>query len=316
LEGRRRQRVLHLDDTAEVRRLEVAGTAPGYTLEKDGASWKMLAPQKDAADTATADRVVTALKSLRATAIAAESATGAALKQYGLSPAKITVQLAVAAAGGKDNYRRTLLVGQPAPQKGSVAVKTYAKRDDAPTVFEVDQQIVKDLKKDLFDLQDKALAHANREDIRKIVLEQPGSPKMVVERKKEQPKDGGFADEIFTLLEPKQGPAKKWKASSALYSISGLRAAAFAAKPDAKAFDQARTVTLLGDGDKVLAKVRIGALTKDGNRRYVSSEGHSRIAEVEKATMEDLPKSVDDLLEPPPSSSTAPDGGTPLQAGK
>ncbi len=175
----RDKRVLHLDDTAEVRRVEVAGTAPAYALEKDGASWKMLAPQKDAADTATADRVATALKSLRATGIAAESAGGAALKQYGLSPAKITVQLTVAAAGGKDTYRRTLLLGQPAPQKGSVAVKTYAKRDDAPTVFEVDQQVLKDLQKDLFDLQDKALAHANREDVRKIVLEQPGSPKIV-----------------------------------------------------------------------------------------------------------------------------------------
>src|SRR5712671_1222001 len=200
----RDKRVLHLDDTAEVRRVEVAGTAPAYTLEKDGASWKLLAPQKDAADTATADRVATALKSLRATSIAAESADGAALKQYGLSPAKISVQVTVAA--GKDSFRRTLLLGQPAPQKGSVSVKTYAKRDDSPTVFEVDQQIVKDLKKDLFDLQDKALAHANREDVRKIVLEQPGSPKIVVERKKEQPKDGGFADETFSVLEPKQGP--------------------------------------------------------------------------------------------------------------
>src|SRR6266852_3408866 len=111
----RDKRVLHLDDTAEVRRVEVAGTAPAYALEKDGASWKMLAPQKDAADAATADRVAT------------------------------------------------------------------------------------------------ALAHANREDVRKIVLEQPGSPRIVVQRTKEQPKDGGFADESFTVLEPKQGPAKKWK---------------------------------------------------------------------------------------------------------
>ena len=61
--------------------------------------------------------------------------------------------------------------------------------------------------------------------MRKLVLEQPGSAKIVVERKKEQPKDGGFPDETFTLLEPKQGPAKKWKASSVLYSITGLRVA-------------------------------------------------------------------------------------------
>jgi len=310
----RDKRVLHLDDTAEVRRLEVAGTAPAYGLEKDGALWKMLAPQKEAADASTADRVATALKSLRATGIAAESAAGAALKQYGLSPAKITVQLTVAAPGGKDTYQRTLLVGQPAPQKGSVAVKTYAKRDDAPTVFEVDQQIVKDLKKELFELQDKALAHANREDVRKIVLEQPGSPKIVVQRTKEQPKDGAFADESFTVLEPKQGPAKKWKISSALYSLSGLRAAAFASKPDAKAFDGARTIALLGDGDKVLAKVRIGALTKDGKRRYASSDAQPRVAEIEKATVDDLPKSLDDVLEPPPSAT--PDAGTSAQASK
>jgi hypothetical protein len=310
----RDKRVLHLDDTAEVRRVEVAGVAPAYTLEKDGVSWKMLAPQKDAADTATADRVTTALKSLHATTIAAESAAGAALKQYGLSPAKITVRLTVAAAGGKDTYRRTLQLGQPAPEKGSVAVKTYAKRDDAPTVFEVDQQIMKDLQKDLFELQDKALAHANREDVRKIVLEQPGSPKIVVQRTKEQPKDGGFADESFTVLEPKQGPAKKGKISNALYSITGLRAAAFASKPEAKAFDQARTVTLLGDGDKVLAKVRVGALTKDGKRRYASSDAQPRIAEIEKATVDDLPKSLDDVLEPPPSPT--PDAGSPTQAAK
>ncbi|HYV65500.1 MAG TPA: DUF4340 domain-containing protein [Myxococcales bacterium] len=306
----RDKRVLHLDDAAEVRRVEVLGTSPAYALEKEGASWKLLAPQRDAADAGTADRVANSLKSLRGTAIAAESADGAALKQYGLSPAKVTVQATVGAAGGKDTYRRTLLIGQPAPQKGSVALKTYAKRDDAPTVFEVDQQVLKDLQKDLFELQDKALVKANREDVRKVVFEASGSPKIVVERKKEQPKDGGFADETFTVLEPKQGPAKKWKASSALYSIAGLRAAAFAAKPDATAFNGARTISLLGDGDKVLASLRIGSLTKDGKRRYVSSSEQPRIAEVEKATVDDLPKSLDDLLEPPPS----PDAGTNVQA--
>ncbi|MFL5310972.1 MAG: DUF4340 domain-containing protein [Myxococcales bacterium] len=308
----RDKRVLHLDDTADVRRLEVAGTTPAYTLEKDGAAWKIAAPQNETADAATADRLATAIKSLRATGIAAESAEGAALKQYGLSPAKIRVQVTVAA--GKETHRKTLLLGQTTAQKDAAAVKAYAKRDDAPTVFEVEPQIVKDLQKDLADLQDKSLVQANREDVRKIVFEQPGNPRLVVERKKEQPKDGGFADESFTVLEPKQGPAKKWKASSALYSIAGLRAAAFAAKPDAKAFDQASTVTLLGDGDKVLAKVRIGALTKDGNRRYVSSDQKPRAAEVEKGTVDDLPKSVDDLLEPPPSAT--PDAGSPTQAAK
>jgi Domain of unknown function (DUF4340) len=294
-----------------VRRIEVNGTKPAYKLEKNGTLWKILAPEQGAADTSTADRVASALKSLRATAFAAERAEGAALKQYGLSSPNITVQLAVASAAGKDTYRRTLLLGQPAPAKGSVAVKTYAKRDDAPTIFEVDQQILKDLQKEPFDLQDKSLVHVQREDVRKVVFEQPGSARIVVARHKEQPKDGGFADETFTVLEPKQGPAKKWKLSSALYSITGLRASAFAAKPDAATFKDARTVTLLGDGDKVLATVRIGAETKDGKRRYATSESLQRIAEIEKSTADDLPKSVDDVLETP-----SPDAGQPSQAAK
>jgi Domain of unknown function (DUF4340) len=307
----RDKRVLHLDDSAEVRRIEVSGTQPAYKLEKDGTTWKMLAPEQGAGDTNTADRVSNALKSLRGTAIAAERAEGAALKQYGLWSPKITAQLTVASAGGKDTYRRTVILGQPAPEKGSVAVKTYAKRDDAPTIFEVDQQIVKDLHKELFDLQDKSLVHVQREDVRKVVFEQPGSARIVVARHKEQPKDGGFADERFTVLEPKEGPAKKWKVSSALYSITGLRAAAFAAKPDAAAFKDARTFTLLGDGDKVLAKLRIGAETQDGKRRYATSESLQRIAEIEKSTADDLPKSIDDVLETP-----SPDAGQPSQAAK
>src|SRR5207253_1982144 len=117
----RDKRVLHLDDTAEVRRVEVTGASPAYTLEKDGFSWKLLAPQQDAADAAVSDRVANSLKSLRATAIATESADGAALKQYGLSPAKRRVQVTVAAAGGKDAHRGRRLPGRDVHPAGAEA---------------------------------------------------------------------------------------------------------------------------------------------------------------------------------------------------
>jgi hypothetical protein len=329
----RDKRVAHLDDGTEIRRIEVRGVKPPYTLEKDGTAWKLLAPQAGPADSGTADRIGSAVRDLRATAIAAESADAKALKQDGLAPAKIEVRLTVAPAGGKDSFQRTLLLGQPAPGAGSVAVKTYAKRDDSPAVFEVDGQIFKDLQKGLFDLQDKSLVHADREAVRKIVFEQPPAPKIVVARKKDQAPDAGFAEETFTVVEPKEAPAKKWKVSSALYSIVGLRAAAFGGKldPEERALPAtgggrrpqhtvsepklglSRTVTLLGDGDKVLARVRLGAETADGKRRYVAVDGEERFAEVEKASVDDLPKTLDDVVEPPPASSGA-DGGTKLQA--
>jgi hypothetical protein len=63
----------------------------------------------------------------------------------------------------------------------------------------------------------------------------------------------------------------------------------------------------------VLARVRIGAETKDGKRRYVAVDGEERFAEVEKVSVDDLPKTLEDVVEPPPVASGA-DGGTKLQA--
>jgi hypothetical protein len=329
----RDKRVAHLEDGTEIRRIEVTGVKPPYTLEKDGTAWKLIAPQAGAADSGTADRIGSALRGLRATGIAVESADAKALKQSGLAPPRVEARLTVAQAGGKDSFQRIVLLGQPAPAAGSVAVKTYAKRDDSPAVFEVDGQILKDLSKDLFDLQDKSLVHADREAVRKIVFEQPPAAKIVVARKKDQAPDAGFAEETFTVIEPKEAPAKKWKVSSALYSITGLRAAAFGGKLDAEEralpatgggrrpqhtvsepkLGLSRTVTLLGDGDKVLARVRIGGETKDGKRRYVAVEGEGRYAEVEKVSVDDLPKTLEDVVEPPAASSGG-DGGTKLQA--
>jgi len=271
----RDKRVVHLDDGTEIRRIEVSGTKPPYTLEKDGTAWKLLAPQPGPGDSGTADRIGSALRNLRATGIAAESADAKALKQYGLAPPKVEVRLSVAPAGGKESFRRVILL----------------------------------------DLQDKSLVHVDRETVRKIVFEQPSAPKIVVARKKDQAPDAGFADETFTVVEPKEAPAKKWKVSSALYSITGLRAASFGGKLEKNEpkLGLSRTVTLLGDGDKVLARVRIGAETKDGKRRYVAVDGEPRYAEVEKVSVDDLPKTLDDVLEPPPAPSGA-DGGTKLQA--
>ena len=56
--------------------------------------------------------------------------------------------------------------------------------------------------------------------------------------------------------------------------------------------------------------------TLGGSYTVATYQGLARVAEVEKGTVDELPKSLDDLLEPPPSSSTAPDGGTNAQASK
>ena len=289
----RDKRVAHLDDAAEVKRIEATGVKWPYTLEKDGTAWKLGGAP---ADGAGADRVATAVKGLRATAVASEAATN--LKEFGLDKPKATIRLSVLA--GKDTYTRVVQVGQA--KSGAASPKTFAKRDDSPVIYEVDKQILADVEKVAFDLQNKDLVHVDREAVRKVVFESP-SGKVEISRVKNAPADGGVADEVFTVVAPQQGPAKKWKVSSALYAIASLRATAFegpspAAKDLAKyGLDKPRTVTLLGEGDKVLARVRIGA-EKDG-KRYALSDGFEKLVRVEKSTVDDWPWSVADALEAP-----------------
>lgn len=288
----RDKRVARLDDGAEVKRIEATGVKWPYTLEKDGAVWKLGGAP---ADGAAADRVASAVKSLRATAVASEAAKS--LKEFGLDKPRATIRLSVVA--GKDTYTRMVQIGQA---KSGASTKTFAKRDDSPVVYEVDKQILADVEKDAFDLQNKDLVHVDREAVRKVVFEAP-SGKVEIARVKNAPADGGVADEVFTVVAPQQGPAKKWKVSSALYAIASLRATAFEGPLPAAndlsryGLDKPRTVTLLGEGDKVLARVRIGA-EKDG-KRYALSDGFGKLVRVEKSTVDDWPWSVADALETP-----------------
>ncbi|HZR07042.1 MAG TPA: DUF4340 domain-containing protein [Myxococcales bacterium] len=297
----RDKRVAHLDDSAEVTRVEIAGVKAPYTLAKDGAAWKV---NGGAADGPVADGVVSAARRIRATAVAAEKP--ASLKDYGLDKPRVSVKLTVGA--GKDTYTRSVFIGQG--KSGAVTLKTFAKRDDSPTVYEVDKQILADLEKEPFDLQNKELVHLDREAVRKVVFATPSSTVEVARVKNAAP-DGGVGDEVFTVVAPQQGPAKKWKISSALYAIAALRASAFdgpvpAAKDLAKyGLDKPKIATVLGDADKVLARVRIGA-EKDG-KRYALADGFDKLVRVEKATVDDWPWTVGDALDTPP---------TPVQASK
>ena len=284
----RNKKVAHLDDSAEVKRVEVSGVKNPYVLEKDGANWKVGGAP---ADSGAADRVVSAVKQLRGTSVSTENGS--------IDKPKVTVKLSVTA--GKDTFTRTVLIAQK-------DAKTYPRRDDSPVVWEVDASVLKDLEKEPFDLQDKTLVHAERDQIRKFVFESP-SGRLEVTRTKLTPPDGGFPDEKYEVVG--HGPAKKWKMSSASYSMTSLRAAAFdgPVPKDLKKYGFDKTATLLGENDKVLARIRVGS-EKDG-KRYVLVDGVDKLARVEKGTVDDWPWNLPDALEPPPA---APDAG--VQASK
>src|SRR5205085_8867346 len=117
--------------------------------------------------------------------------------------------------------------------------------------------------------------------------------------------DGGFPDEKYEVAG--HGLAKKWKMSSASYSMTSLKAAAFDGPPpkDPRKFGFDKTAILLGEKDKILARIRVGA-EKDG-KRYVLVDGVDKLARVEKATVDEWPWKLEDALEAPPPGG--PDAG-------
>jgi Domain of unknown function (DUF4340) len=311
----RDKRLARLDAAADVRKLEVSGTPVPYTVEKDAAGWKLLAPPGPTgpADSQAVDRAVNALRSARATDIAAESADPSQLKSFGLTPAKVAVKLTVAAPGAKDASVQTVLLGQPKPKDGSVAVKTYARRSGSPAVFAVDGKIVKDLSLTTFDLQDKSVSPFDREQVKRIDFATPGAPLLSIARKKGAAPDAGSTEEDFEVTSPQKGSAKKWKVSGALATLSGLRAAAFggAVPKDSGGLGRLglgkpRTITIFGEGDKVLARLEVGTdAGKDKKRSWVHAGGAPRVVEVEKGPIDDLPWTAADVIEPPPPAPPA-----------
>ena len=254
-----------------------------------------------------------------ATGVAFESATEAQLKELGLAFPKLSISLTVQVPGGKDSFVRKLAIAQPPPAKGSVTVKTYAKRDDAPTVFELDGAIVKDLGKELFELQDKSVFKFDREAVRTMVFETPGKDTVRVARSKEALGDGGVGEEKFEVTAPTAGPAKKWKLSGNLQALLNLKAAAFGepVPKDAKALaklglDKPRVVTLLGEKDAVLARLAVGSDNVEKKRTWAHAEGSPKVIELESVTVADLAWAATDALDNPPPPPPPPPSPLPM----
>jgi hypothetical protein len=285
----RNKKVAELRDSAEVRKLDVTGNQSPYVLEKDGAAWKV---DGVPADAETAERLATTLKNLRLTSVPAEDFSLAMPGEFQLDPPKLTVKLT--ALDGNETVTRTIRFSPTRPGLGQGQTIAYAKRDDEKAVYELENLVVNDLDKSPAELADRQLVHASGEAVAKLMFDGP-SGKVEISRTKK-----AGADE-FAVVSPQPGPAKKVKLAGALYALTNLRATSFegAAPKNLAAYglDKPMTATLLGEGDKVLARLRVGAVNKAGKQRYVLVDGVDKLALVEKATVEDLPWTAAAALE-------------------
>jgi len=288
----REKRVLTLADQ-DVARLEVTGPKGQYALAREDGHWKASGPIADRADEATVNRILGALRGLRATRFV--DAPGPD-RDYGLDRPRWTVRLT--APGGAV---RTLSLGAPPPRKKGEPAEAvlYARVSGSRTLAAVANIAAKDLEADAFALRDKTVLPFDREKVAAVRLESDGNA-IEVQKKPAAP-DAGPGDD-WALTSPRAAPAQRWKMSSLLSTLSALRATRFADESGKSAGERglaspSRTVTLLGADGKSLGRLEVGK--EEGDKVYVRSSTGPRIYEVEKARLADLPRSADDLEEKP-----------------
>jgi hypothetical protein len=290
----RNKLIAELTPDAEITRLDITGNKTPYVLEKDAGGWKVAGKP---ADEQSMNTLLNNLKNLRAKAVAADDFKLALPGEFGMTPPRVSVK--ITAKEGQETVTRTILFSSQRPGAVEKQMLSYARRDDEPAVLQIDEQ-AGELDKDASELEDRQLVHADGESVRKLIFEGP-SGKVEVTHGKAATPDGGVGEEVFTVTAPQNGPGNKGTLSAALYSLTHLRATTFQGAAPASAkelakygFDKAQTATLLGEGDKVLARVKVGSVQQD--KYYVLIDGLPKLARVEKINLVNLPWTVAEAL--------------------
>lgn len=288
----REKRVLPLADK-DVAGLKVTGPKVSYALVREDGHWKVSGPISDRADDATVNRILAALRGLRATRFVD---TPGPDRDYGLDRPRWTIRLT--APGGA--VRTITLGAPPPPAKGKPpAGVLFARLSGVRALAAVADTSAKDLEADAFALRDKTILAFDRDKVAAVRLESGGNA-VEVQRKPAAPDAGPGED--WVLTSPRAAPAQRWKMSGLLATLSSLRATRFADESGESAAQRglaapSRTVTLLGSDGKTLGRLEVGR--EEGEKVYVRSSSSPRIYEVEKSRLAELPRSADDLEEKP-----------------
>lgn len=296
-----RDRALVTHEDREVQTLALSGRdLPGWSVERDGKEWKLTTPVQSAADRTAVESILSRVRGARASGFIDEVDD---LARFGLAdPARVLVF-----GIGEDRAKKTLALGQ-AEQDG--VKKAYARLGEGP-VLEIDFALLEDVAKTAADLRDKTVAKFEREKLRRLeILPAEGEP-IVVHRSREK-KDGATHEtDVYRLEARPEAKVRTWKLSGALYTLATLKGLTIAAEEASPkewtsfGLDRPRFTYVGFDGDGAeLVRLLVGG--EKGERVYVARAGSRRVFEVERTSIDDLPRSLDDLIDPPEEGEAGP----------
>jgi len=288
----------------------------GYSLlrgEGEGTrAWKMTGPKAQDADGQAVINVLGQLKSERATAFLADSPEER--KKHGLESPAVDATFVM-----KDGEKIRLRLAKAAD-------KHYALREDreGAVLAEVGSAALGHLDKPADDLRDKSVLQFKRDEVAELLFKPEGGGPAIEVKRDLPPAGAGDAGaapsaESWAVAAPEKGPAKAWKVSSNLWTLSSLQATAFG-EENPKSWDKygisdrSRQVVLRGAGGKVLTALSVGSEVKGkANTVYVRGS-RNQVMEMDSARLSDFPQRVDDIIDrpPPPPPPATLDGGAPF----
>ena len=262
-------------DREKVDGVEVAAAGKSLVMAKDGPEWKIKKPVETRADYGSVEGLVGRLQTIQMKSIAADQASPADLKKYGLEKPEATVNIAAGST------RATLLVGGKATD-----TTVYARDASKPAVVTVESALMDDLKKSADDYRRKDLFEFRAYNANRVELKR-GNDVVVFERVKGQ---GENAQDKWRRVSPNPADADRDKVDALLAKIANMRATSFV---DGKgALSPALEVHVKFDDNKKEERV---TFVKDGADVLALRPGEPGAAKADAADLTDALKSLDEL---------------------
>jgi hypothetical protein len=270
-ENERPKETIFTVDKAKAKEITLA-VAGGETIRllKEGSAWKVASPFTAPADGSAVDSMLTSLEKLEADEAVAENAAN--LAEYGLQTPSRTITVGVEGAKAPLSVQ----FGAKAPDGAAV----YARTPSSPKVYTVASWVEGSFDKKPFDLRDRDLLHAKRDDVRQLEITGP---------------EGGYAlartdAGEWAFTKPLATRAGRWSVDGLLGTVENLRMESVAAE------DEKNPKDLKRHGLDKPART-IGLVLKDGSTRTL---------EIGAGIVEPSPSPS-----PSPSSSPAAQGKKP-----
>ena len=258
--------------------LDISAAGKTLAIAKDGGEWKMSKPVQTKADFGSVEGLVGRLQTVQMKSIAADNASPADLKKYGLDKPEATVNLNLGSA------RATLLFG------GKAADNTvYARDASKPSVATVESALLDDMKKSADEYRRKDVFEFRPFNATHIEITRNGQT-IALERTKGQ---GDNAPDKWKRVSPTAGDLDKDKSDGLLSKLSNIRAASFVDTTAKTGLDKpAMTVVVKFDDGKKEDRATFGQV---GDDVYVSRPGEPGAAKINTAEFNDVIKSFDEI---------------------